>query len=323
MNRVPAIPLLLSLCLSVVAFADDWAKDVAVAAWVNDNRIYEPEIEAKVQPVIQQLEKRQPKPLDKALLAKVRAKGLDLLIDERVALTSEMAREISVSDEDVQARVKQIANDKAFGDPARYTAYLGSKGTSPTYWLAELKSSMVIDELKAKIAAECAPCSPAEAKALYDQQKKRFYSGGRVKVSLIVLDPKDAPKGNPRAFATGVANLVYDAGDEAWNSAVSQFSSGPRAANDGKWDWTKASDLPVGLGSYLRYLELAEIKKIGHGDYFYFLRLDAVEPKTQLTFDQAKDQVQEIVMQRKAALAWKAWLKAQRDKATIKIADDE
>jgi hypothetical protein len=320
MNHPIIITLVLFLVSGLSAVAND---KPAIAAWVNGKAIEERAVLDKMQPVIERLQKRQSAPLNDAVRAQVHSKALHLLIEHEAVLASSLAKRLAVTDEDVEKHLADVASDKAFGSLARYQAYLESQGTPWEPWRAALKDSLLISRLKEDIAKSCPAPTPSEMKSLYEQQRGRFYSGARVKVSLIVLNPDDAEGGNIRRFATGVQNLVFDAGGEAWDDCVAKFSAGPNAENGGHWDWTAPSQLPVGLGKTTAHMKPGDIEKIFHGDYAYFLRLDEIEPKTQLSFEDAREKVDATIMQRKAAAAWTAWVKSETNKAVIKIGPRE
>jgi peptidyl-prolyl cis-trans isomerase SurA len=293
--------------------------DLPVAALVNGSPIYEREVEEKMRPVIEKLQRSRSGPLDDAIVLKIRNKALDLLIEREAILTSAQATKITISDNQVKQHLKGLVEDRAYGSLPRYKAYLASQGTEWTVWRAELKDSMIIDKLKEQVADNCLPCTLEEAKELYAKQTPRFRSGGRIKVSLIMLDPEASGNVTPRAFATGVANRLYDAGNEAWHSTALEFSVGPNIENGGSLGWIAYADLPLGFGREAQYLKPGEIKKISHQDFYYFLRLDDIEKDQQLSFDGAKIQIEEIVMKRKASIAWNSWKISQKEKAVIKL----
>jgi peptidyl-prolyl cis-trans isomerase SurA len=309
--------IVLIICLASTALVS--AREHAVAVWVNDNAIYEHEVQRKMQPVIQRLEQRGSMPLDKAMREKVRAKALAILIERQAVLTSSTAKEMAISEQDVTKHLESLAREQAFGDQDRYKAYLEAQGVSWAAWLGEIKDTIIISRLKEHVARTCPPCTSDEAKSLYAKQPTRFRSPGRAKISLIVLDPVAAPDGNVRRFATGIQNRIFDADNDEWEACATEFSAGPKADTGGHLDWVDISELPLGLARSIRRMAVGDIEKITHGDYVYFVRLDAVEQQKPLPFEDARPQVESVVMQRKAAAAWTSWAEAESGKASVRL----
>lgn len=284
------------------------AEEKIVAAWVNKKPITEAQVAAKMKPVLEMIHKKLGRLPDGTIRLKVREKALNSLIEREVALASKKAKSASIDPEALALRVK---------------ASSPKDGVPLDAWRKTHEEDMVIGRMKKAMAEACPPCTDAEAEALYRQKPALFKSGGRVKVSLIRLDfdEIETTHGSHR-FATGLANQLFDASDEAWEDAVADYSSGSKADNGGHWDWTEFHLLPDGLGKVAEHMHVGELVKTSTDDYYYLVRLDDVEAEVKLTFTQAEEQVKKEVMRRKGDTAWQIWIKAERKNASIKIKNE-
>ena len=294
-------------------------KPAPVAAWVNKWPITKEQVRTKTGWILKQIKLTPKSKQYKAFLPKIRAKALSMLIDREVALGSKKAQGIAVTADDEEARLKVLVDEKGLGDLDRLKSIIEAKGVVWKDWLAEMKGRITILRIKAVLAKACALCTKQEAEALYAKDKARFQSGGRVKVSIILLDPRKLDETNFRRFVTATTDRVRGAVESEWLACSKDFSSGPNAETGGHWDWTERSDLPEGVGKTAGWMKPEDVVKVWSGDFCYILRLNAVEPKKQLSFDEARKAVEAEVMRCKAAAAWSAWLAKEKRKADIRI----
>lgn len=317
-NKNMAVAFLLSL--TTLVYGKDGPTKENVAAWVNDSEIYESEVSEKMQPIIEHLKQKYSGHINDALLKKIRSKVMDTLVQRKALLTSDKAKALAITDEMVEKQLEENIKKEAFGSLPRYKAYVASKNLSWEAWKIKIKESMVLSRIKEQFSLKVSPSKEHELKKTYTNQKERFYSGGRVKMSLIVLDPEsEHTTGKVKDYALGVQNSLYDAGPSAWANCVAKYSVGPNADKGGQWDWIKLSELPLGFAKTIHGMRQGEMKKIAHGDYFYFLRLDEFEKQVQLSFAEAKEQLKKAVIQDKVAKAWNTWAAKEKKKARIKV----
>jgi peptidyl-prolyl cis-trans isomerase SurA len=307
------------LVFHTFSFAQKSLAPDSVAVQVNGTAIYERNVSDKMQTLIHLLKKHNSRKLNTSSLQKVRGKVLNKLIYRRILITTDKAKKIIIPDDDFDKHMKTIIETKAFGSLPRYKAYLANQKISWEAWQEETKESLIISRIKEEFAAKYSSPKEYEIKKKYKIQKDDFFSGGRIKISLMVLDPEDSPTGKPKDFALGVQNAVYDSGPEAWDSYTKKYSVGPYADKKGQWEWTNASDLPFGFSEIIKSMHLGDIRKISHGQYFYFLRFDEVEQKTQLSFNDAKNQIKEFIIKSKTTDAWNAWVKKKMNTAKVKV----
>ena len=311
--------ILLSLASTLVCGKGDPSQG-EVAATVNDSEIYELEVADKMKPILDHLKKKYSGKVDGKLLKRIRDKALGTLIDRKVLLTSDKAEALKISDEAVEKHIDELVKKEGLGSLPRYKAYVASRNISWEAWKKKIKEGMVISSIREQFAKDVPPPREHELKKLYSKQKERFSSGGRVKISLIVLDPDNAPnRSKVKDYAIGVQHALFDTGPTAWGECVSKFSVGPNAKKGGQWDWCSISEFPLGFAKTLKGMQPGEIHKIGHGDYFYFLRFDEIEKEKQLSFAEAKEQLKDAVIQEKAAEAWETWSEKEKKKARIKL----
>lgn len=313
----------LKFCLPVLALVLVGMQGVSgaesAAARVNGHVIGEAEVQAKMRPVVNRMRLKPGSAKHRQLLPLIRKKALEILTEQAVVLTSSKAGKLAVSSEELSKEVTRLVAAKAGGDLEKFKMDLARRGQSFALWKKELGNSMVIARIKDDLAGECKPCTPEEAAALYKEEKQRFLSGGRVKVSLIRLDPAHVREPNLRLFSTAVRDSVQEGENGRWDELAREYSSGPKAGTGGHWDWTALSDLPDNLGEAVDGLDPGGVVRVTRGNCFYVVRLDAVEEKVQMSFAEAREKVAAEVMRRKAAAAWLSWLKAEKKKARIQI----
>ena len=143
--------------------------------------------------------------------------ALDQLVTYTLMTQEAKARNISVTDAEVDGQLKQMQSQ--FPSEAEFTKALESRGMSLEQLRADARMDMMIRKMMDAEVASAPAATDAEARAFYDKNPDKFTQGETARAShiLIRVDPKadDAAKKQARAKIDGILKRVQAGEDFA------------------------------------------------------------------------------------------------------------
>jgi len=312
-RRVLAACSVLAL-LATAAGADEVIVD-GIAAQVGTQIVLVSEVMELVGPL--EAEARQ-QGVPEAEIDRLRAEALEQLIERRLIAQVVKDAQLQVPEADVDKAIEGIANENGLS-LEQLRASLASHGVGWDEYRSRIKSEMERQKVIGTMVGSQVQVEERELKALYDELYTSQPQGGEaIHVrQILVLGGEDTPRDLPTACKIArEARARMDAGEPFEKLAQEVSAAAPQQGGDIGWihsdtmaGWMKAPMAALEPGGVSPVIELP----------FGCTILQLVERKTYepITFEQAKDSLQQEVHQRKVMEQYREWMEDLRKRTFI------
>jgi parvulin-like peptidyl-prolyl isomerase len=152
--------------------------------------------------------------------------------------------------------------------------------------------------------------SEDDVKNYFAEHQKEFVAPERRKISHIVVESEDAAK-KIREQITG--------GEDFVTLVKSKSHDTESARTGGDLGWITPKDVPAGFADVLK-LQAGEVSGPVQSKFgWHLIKVVQIEPERLLTFEEAKDKIRKVVLEKKQREKRAYWVKKLRDAATIKV----
>ena len=162
--------------------------------------------------------------------------------------------------------------------------------------------------------------TPAQMHNEYLMHRDRYCSEAKTTVSVILLRPPENDK-TPSVATRGKEILGRLEAGEKFSELAKQFSADSHAKNGGQWKDVKPDEaFRSEIAEAIAKLKPGEASKLINLDGWGFIvRKDSETADTQLTFEQAYDEISRNVRKEVVKARHAAWIARMREEAFIKI----
>jgi parvulin-like peptidyl-prolyl isomerase len=206
---------------------------------------------------------------------------------------------VTITDADVQARLKQIKKQYFGGSEAKYQAQLKAQGLTEPQILQDLHAQLLSEKLYNKVTANV-KVTDADITAYYNQHKSDYSQAASRDVRHILV--------NNKALADKLeAQLKAGA---SFAALAKKYSKDPgSAANGGKLTVSKGQTVPQ-FDKVAFSLKTNEISPPVHSQYGWHIiqALSAVKAAKQTPLKDVKDSIKQQLLQTKKTDAMNAWV---------------
>jgi peptidyl-prolyl cis-trans isomerase C len=158
--------------------------------------------------------------------------ALDQLITYTVLKQEAAARNLSVTDADVDSQLSQM--QKQFPNEGEFNKALSDRNTTMAQLKSDARADMVINKLVEGELAGTLAATPAEARAFYDQNPDKFTQPETVRASHILLTvAKDADDATRKAARAKIEGLLKRARSGEDFAALAREHSQDGSASQG------------------------------------------------------------------------------------------
>ncbi len=195
-------------------------------------------------------------------------------------------RGITVSDKEIDPLVKQIVDDQYYGDASKMEKDFAKRGVTIQDLRDNLRAQLLHKKLLASIEAEV-PVSDAEVQALYNKNKSSYvYPEKRQVRQIVVAD---------QAAAQQVENQL--AGGQDFATLAGKVSiDGSTKSKGGLVGLVTQPALPPAIGQAAFSMQRDQVSApIQSVLGWYIIKIDIIEPASNRTYDQVKDQLKQML----------------------------
>lgn len=312
-----ALFLILS-CFTVSAFATMTELD-DIAAVVNNSVITLSELNARATQVSGQLEAQKIKVPPRDILTN---QVLQMLINETLAKQTAKRANITASTQDVQHAIQNVAAQQKM-TPAELRESLKRQGVSETAFIAQIKQQLIMQKLLREMLASQITVTPQEVEAGVKMAEGQAGSNNEYHLLHIVIPLVDSPTpaqiNAAKAKADGII-LSLNSGENFKTLAAAQ-SSGAQMFNGGDMGWKTLAQLPSVFADQVMNMKKGSVVgPIQTANGFHILKLVAMRGKALNTNQaQLKQQISQMIFQRKLQEKQQDWISQLRSSAYIKI----
>lgn len=164
--------------------------------------------------------------------------------------------------------------------------------------------------------------APEDVKKYYDQHKSQFVGQAGVDLSEILISTKDQPASAlPRLKDLADQVRARAARGEAFAKLASRYSQGTTAANGGEIGFFKQSSLSPELQKEIAKVPAGGVTPVLEAASGYLIyRVNAIQHAGQESFDEARNQVQQVLYEQELQPELRDYLNHLRSQAYIKVA---
>ncbi|MBN2039027.1 MAG: peptidylprolyl isomerase [Spirochaetes bacterium] len=292
-----------------------WEEYDRIIATVNETPIIKSELEQKFERLLSQ------KKIPAKKIPGEKSRLLDKFIDDAIVDQTAKKESIIVSPEKIDNQIKQImarTNTRSMDD---FIKQIEKNEKIPfEEYREELRKSLVLEQVMS-IAIGISPPNTKEAKEWYDKNKKEL--GYEVNLQHILVKMKnDSFAENKRANNTA-KDLFTKTSKQSFESAAKQYSDDNATRNNGgSLGWISLSDLAkqdiLFANNIYKEFVIDNKKKaiVKSGSGYHIIKYNG---KRRSTFEAVKNDIFNLLYQKKMAEQFKTWASRKRLESDIKI----
>lgn len=240
-------------------------------------------------------------------LAQKRYEILNRLIEHKLQLQEAKAKQITVSDEEVDQAWEQVR-----GNPA---------GFPPTNAQSKdaLREEMMVRRVRDIETRRGLFISPEEIRAYYEEQQRLFTSPGTHHLRQILLIPKlDESRETLKARAEVLLSQLQEG--RTFEKLAELFSDGSESVMGGDLGFVTNEELLRPLSEALDKLSPGEVSPLIETEIgIHILRLEESRPGITQPFEQVKEAIASRLYQEKLQESQEKWMSSLKNKAYIEI----
>jgi peptidyl-prolyl cis-trans isomerase C len=250
---------------------------------------------------------------------RLRPQVYEMLIDKELAEQQIKAKQIQVTDEQIDVRIEEIAKSrgKTVKDMEGEMAASGAKMEDVR---KEIRLSMGLDKLlESEMSDADKAVSDEEAKKFYDDNIKQFSQPEQVQASHILLGTKDmdaAAKAAAKTKAEEVLKLVKGGGDFA--ALAKEHSTCPSKERGGDLGFFAKEQMVPEFANAAYAMKVGDISDIVESQFgFHIIKVTGRKDAVTEPFDKAKEQIVNNLKMQKRQQFWTTFRVKMREGAKI------
>lgn len=313
-TALPAMALCILTCLLPVVAAQSPAQDSdgkaltdGIAAVVNTEIITVSELQSEMGDEFFRLKARYEGDELKERLSRKRLEVLNRMIERKLLVQEARAKNVSVSDEEVEQAWEQMRRNPAGFPPAA--------AQSKAILREELMARRIRDiEVRRGIVVV-----PKEVRAYFQEQQQRFTSPGTHHIRQILLLPKlDENRETLKARAEVLMSQLEEG--RTFEKLAELFSDGSESVMGGDLGFVTKDELLAPLGEALDKLNPGEVSPLIETEIgIHILLLEENRPGITEPFENVKDAIGSRLFQEKIQESHDNWMSSLKDRAYIEI----
>lgn len=246
---------------------------------------------------------------------------LEQMINFRLLIQETKARNISVPDSEVEARMAQIRSQ--FPSEEAFKQTLDQQKVTPDELRADARSELSVTKM---LQAEVEPkvsVTEAQVKEFYDKNPDRFKQGERVRASHILLrlpeQADDAAKAAVRARAADVLKQVRAGKDFA--ALAKQYSEDPgSAANGGDLNYFQKGQMVGPFDQTVFAMKVGDVSDLVETQFgYHIIKLTDRQPERVVPLDEVRPQVQQFLENQARQDATQTLIKLLTAKSKVEV----
>ena len=248
-----------------------------------------------------------------------RRQMLDLLIDRKLAKEEANRLGITIPENDLANALEQIKKRNNLPDDEALIQALAKQGMSLDQLRQQLTEQMQQERLIQYAVKGKVRISEDKIRQYYDQYYRQ--GGSQVHLKLIVLPyppgATQAQKAETRALAEKILQECRQGA--SFENLARQYSKGPNPTQGGDLGYVDRADIDPNIYALIDRLRPGEYAPIEAPQGFQLFKLVDRRTGRSQSFEEARPEIENILMREEMAKKFSEWLKTLRAKAHIKI----
>jgi peptidyl-prolyl cis-trans isomerase SurA len=293
-----------------------------VVAIVNDSIILQSELDARLQPVMQEAQQIPDENERKRRIAKLTGQVLDDMVNEELIVQAAEAGKIEVDSSEVQAALDEIKQQNNLDDAGLQQA-LVQQGYSLQNYKADLRRQLLRFRAINTIVAPKVNITDEDIRARYDQMQRRSEQVSAVRISDILVKLPDHPTEQQINDAKAKASAALDRvkGGEDFTTVAKDVSDDDSTkASGGELGWFERGSVNPDWEGIVFAMDKDEVRGPINGPQgLYVLKVTDVKKSDLKPYAEMKEQLSRELRRREIDKQTATWIEELRKKAYIDI----
>ena len=250
------------------------------------------------------------------------SKGIDELIDRKI-LVQEAKKVVLADPEKAEAIEKNLdafvkGAVEEVGSLYKFYELAHKQGINPLKKRAELKEDLLVEEIMRDNVYRKIVVTPKGIKRYYQEHTDEFTREGSLSFRhILLMFSRYETKEEAKSAAEDILNRLKDG--EEFGDLAKEYSRGPHSDEGGLWESDEVKDFRKDLVAKISNLKEGEISPIidsslGH----HIFKIEEVIPSQTLTFQQAQNEIRNMLFREEFVKKRKEYLKKLRKNVVIK-----
>lgn len=288
--------------------SDDSALSPQVVAVVNEEEIMAAELADRLHRAIREGDVASPP--DEYTLNRLRETALTELIEKRLIAQKAKEQNISVSEEEFQQLVQHIQNEYGGADIRNI---LAEQGKSYDVWASAQQKALLLEKLVDTNMASMIAVTPEEVRQYYEKNKEKYDHPAQIRASQILTYDQSVAQKAHQEIQSGMD----------FGKVAEKYSESADAKDGGDLGFFARGVMPPEFDSVIFSLKMGEVSDIVKTPYGYqIFKLTGQREAHRISFEEAKEQIENLLKKRKRMIAVDLWLVELRDNAKILLNHD-
>ncbi|HEY1817622.1 MAG TPA: peptidylprolyl isomerase [Kofleriaceae bacterium] len=293
-----------------------------VVAIVNDSIILQSELDARLQPVMQEAQQIPDENERKRRISKLTGQVLDDMVNEELIVQAAEASKVEVDSSEVQAALDEIKQQNNLDDAGLQQA-LVQQGYSLQNYKADLRRQLLRFRAINTIVAPKVNITEEDIRARYDQMQRRSEQVSAVRISDILVKLPDHPTEQQIADAKAKASTALDRvkGGEDFAAVAKDVSDDDSTkASGGELGWFERGSVNPDWEGIVFAMDKDEVRGPINGPQgLYVLKVTDVKKSDLKPYAEMKEQLSRELRRREIDKQTQTWIEELRKKAYIDI----
>jgi parvulin-like peptidyl-prolyl isomerase len=293
-----------------------------VVAIVNDSIILQSELDARLQPVLQEAQQIPDENERKRRIAKLTGQVLDEMVNEELIVQAAEQSKIEVDSSEVQAALDEIKQQNNLDDAGLQQA-LVQQGYSLQNYKADLRRQLLRFRAVNTIVSPKVNITEEDIRARYDQMQRRSEQVSAVRISDILIKLPDHPTeqqiADAKTKATGALDRVKG-GEDFAVVAKDVSDDDSTKASGGELGWFERGSVNPDWEGVVFAMDKDEVRGPVSGPQgLYVLKVTDVKKSDLKPYAEMKEQLSRELRRRELDKQTQVWVDELRKKAYIDI----
>jgi peptidyl-prolyl cis-trans isomerase SurA len=249
----------------------------------------------------------------------VRRQMLDGLIDRRLAKEEAQYYKIKIPDKDVDKVLEQMKQKNNITSNEAMAQALAKDGMTLEQVRQQITEQLQQDHLMQFLLGKKVKITEEDIRRYYQNHYRQGANQVHIKVIELPLpsNPSASQMEEVRALAEKIIEECRRGG--SFEALAKQYSQSPTGSSGGDLGYINKNDLDPRLYEFLDRLRPGEVVPIQNPNGFQIIKLVDRRAGQSKTLEEAKPEIQHILMNEAMAKEFSVWIKTLREKALIKI----
>ena len=293
-----------------------------VVAVVNDDIITQSELDGLLRPLYEQYMRDYSGQTVMKMLAEAQDKLLSQLIEDRLVYQEALNKKLDISETEIEREM--IAFRQRFGSEAKLEEALRSENISIKDLQDKLKKQALVRKLHEIEVRSKVVVSPREVEEYFAAHQSEFAAPEQIRITSLTIKKSDESraKGITDEDAQGRLRALQERAKkgEDFNKLIEESSEDKHADQGGKGNWILRGQMIPAVDEIIFATPEGQMTDVIETPIGYHL-FKVVEKQlpVQKTFEQSRDQIYDILFQKKSEERFTRWIEDLRKSAYISV----